>query len=164
MRSEPVSLRKSIIIAVPPICTYERVLTRPIYLIRLRMMQKAINELKVPDSDYSNCQQSVRLMHEAGVPILAGTDSNAIPDSPAHLEHGRSIHDELELLVKAGLSPIEALRSVTSVAAKEFGLDDRGVIAQGYRADLVLLEGDPTKDIRETRRIRRVWCGGVEVV
>lgn len=128
------------------------------------MMEKAIDELQVPKSDYSNCQESVRLMHEAGIPILAGTDSNAIPDSPAHLEHGMSIHRELELLVEAGVSPVEALQSVTSKAAMQFYLDDRGVIAPGYRADLVLIDGDPTKDIRESRRIRRVWCGGVEVV
>ena len=73
-----------------------------------------------------------------------------------------SLHDELELLVAAGLSTVEALRAVTVLPAKHFGLTDRGAIRPGLRADLVLLDGDPVADIRATRAICRVWCAGVD--
>jgi imidazolonepropionase-like amidohydrolase len=75
-----------------------------------------------------------------------------------------SLHDELELLVDAGLSTVEALRAATVLPAQHFGLRDRGVIERGRRADLVLIDGDPIADIRATRQIRRVWCAGVEHV
>lgn len=92
------------------------------------------------------------------VPILAGTDASM----PGTM-HGASLHRELELLVKAGLTPVEALTTATSRPARVFGLHDRGRIAPGLRADLVLVEGDPSHDILATRRIRGVWKRGVEV-
>jgi imidazolonepropionase-like amidohydrolase len=97
------------------------------------------------------------------VPILAGTDATETPAAPASPPFGTSLHDELELLVEAGLTPVEALRSATSVAAQHFGLDDRGAIAHGLRADLVLLDADPTIDIAATRSIRGVWLAGDRV-
>lgn len=124
---------------------------------------KRVTKLGIMGSNYKSCSESVRLMHKAGVPMLAGTDANNIPDSPAHVEHGMSIHRELELLVEAGLTSVEALRSATDVVAERFRLSDRGRIAPGMRADLVLVDGDPLRDISETRKVRRVWCAGVEV-
>ncbi|WP_405014674.1 amidohydrolase family protein [Kitasatospora sp. NBC_01539] len=110
----------------------------------------------------SGASRSVGALHRAGVPVLAGTDANVQPGVPARVEHGASLHRELELLVAAGLSTADALRAATSLPARHFGLADRGVIAPGLRADLVLVDGDPLADIRATRAIRRVWCGGVE--
>lgn len=101
---------------------------------------------------------AVRSLHEAGVPICAGTD--AMNPGTAH---GVSIHRELELLVDAGLSATDALRAATSVPAECFGLDDRGRIAAGLRADLILVRGDPTSDILATRDIARIWKGGVPI-
>lgn len=98
---------------------------------------------------------SVVKLHAAGVPILAGTDA----PNPG-TTHGASIHRELELLVAAGLTPSEALAAATSVPAAAFGLEDRGRIAPGLLADLVLVEGDPTADVRATRRIVRIWRRG----
>jgi imidazolonepropionase-like amidohydrolase len=98
---------------------------------------------------------AVRRLKAAGVPILAGTD--AINPGTAH---GASIHRELELLVSAGLSPAEAIAAATSVPAALFGLSDRGRIAPGARADLVLVDGDPTADIKATRKIVGVWKQG----
>jgi imidazolonepropionase-like amidohydrolase len=95
--------------------------------------------------------------------ILAGTDSNDDPAAPCQVAHGESLHEELERLVDAGLAPAEALRGATSLAAATFGLTDRGVIAPGYRADLLLVDGDPTLDISATRNIRGVWIGGGRV-
>jgi imidazolonepropionase-like amidohydrolase len=111
---------------------------------------------------YESARVSVAELHRAGVPILAGTDANAGPGIPFSPRHGESLHQELELLIEAGLSTVEALRAATVLPAQYFGLHDRGVIEPGRRADLVLVDGDPIADIRATRLIRRVWCAGVE--
>jgi imidazolonepropionase-like amidohydrolase len=99
---------------------------------------------------------AARALRRAGVPVLAGTD--ATPFAPAH---GAGLHRELELLVQAGLGNEEALAAATSVPARHFGLDDRGRIAPGLRADLLLVAGDPTEDIRATSAIVDVWRRGV---
>jgi imidazolonepropionase-like amidohydrolase len=76
--------------------------------------------------------------------------------------YGTSLHHELELLVQAGLSTADALRSATVLPAQAARLLDRGAIRPGMRADLVLVDGDPLADIRATRNIKRIWAGGVE--
>ncbi len=101
---------------------------------------------------------AVRKLHAAGVPILAGTD--AINPGTAH---GASLHRELELLVAAGLSPSQALAAATSLAADRFGLADRGRIAPGLRADLLLVTGDPCTEIKATRAIVGVWKQGQSI-
>ena len=111
-----------------------------------------------PALDFRHALDAVRDLRLAGVPILAGSDA----PNPG-TAHGVSLHRELELLVAAGLSPLEALRAATSVPAAAFGLKDRGRIARGLRADLVLVEGDPTEDVTATRAILKVWKLGQEV-
>jgi imidazolonepropionase-like amidohydrolase len=102
---------------------------------------------------------AVRNLHEAGVTLLAGSDpSIANPTS-----HGISLHRELELLGKAGLSPPEILAAATANVAAAFRLDDRGRILPGRRADMLLVRGDPTTDILAVRDIARIWKSGVEV-
>lgn len=108
--------------------------------------------------DFQNALAAVRQLAKAGVPILAGTDA----PNPG-TAHGASIHRELELLVSAGLSPTAALAAATATPARIFGLQDRGRIAPGLRADLVLVKGDPTTDITATRDIQRIWKAGHEV-
>jgi hypothetical protein len=107
---------------------------------------------------YANVLQGMALLH-GRVPILAGTDA----PGPG-LAHGASLHRELELLVLAGLTPAEALRAATSVPAAMFGLSDRGRICPGARADLVLVNGDPSADILATRAIVRVYKQGVRAL
>jgi imidazolonepropionase-like amidohydrolase len=102
-------------------------------------------------------EQAVRQLKAAQVPILAGTDA----PNPG-TSHGVSLHREMELLVRAGLTPLEALTAATSAPAKAFHLEDRGVIAPGKRADVLLVKGDPTQDIKATRDIVSVWKLGVE--
>ncbi|HEX3580004.1 MAG TPA: amidohydrolase family protein, partial [Thermoanaerobaculia bacterium] len=102
-----------------------------------------------------NAFAAVRQLKIAGVPILAGTDA----PNPG-TAHGASMHREMELLVKSGLTPIEALTAATSTPAKQFKLNDRGRIAVGLRADLLLVDGDPTTDILATRNIAGVWKNG----
>ena len=113
------------------------------------------------DYSYACAKDTVSALHSAGVPIFVGTDSNSGLESP--VSHGESIHRELELLVDAGLSVMEALRAATVEPAKYFGMNDRGVVEPGRRADLVLLSHSPVHDIRNTRTIKRVWCRGVEI-
>ena len=107
---------------------------------------------------YANLESALRLARDAGVPVLAGTDASSGAFPP-----GAMMHTELELMVKAGLSPSEALADATSVPAKIFGLDDRGRIAPGMRADLLLVRGDPTKDIYSTRDIVAIWKRGARI-
>jgi len=91
----------------------------------------------------------------AGVPILAGTDAGN-----AGTLYGISMHRELAALVEAGLTPTAALAAATSAPAAAFRLGQRGCIAKGCKADLLLVEGDPTRDITATRRIVEVWKDG----
>jgi imidazolonepropionase-like amidohydrolase len=124
----------------------------------LTMMETLAARPGRPGDDYGAARDSVAAAYRAGVPILAGTDANA--DSPAAVSHGDSLHHELELLVDAGLTSLDALRAATVLPARHFGLADRGAVGPGRRADLVLIDGDPLQDIRATRSIRRIWCGG----
>ncbi len=97
--------------------------------------------------------QLVGAMNRAGVQLLAGTDLVLYP--------GFSLHDELGLLVQAGLTPMEALQTATRNPARYFGLEDSlGTIEKGKLADLVLLGADPLKDISNTREISAVVLNG----
>jgi imidazolonepropionase-like amidohydrolase len=102
--------------------------------------------------------RNVRRLHRAGVTILAGTDA-----SNPGTAHGPSIHEEMELLVRAGMTPSEAIAASTAKPAAFFGTADRGRIATGLRADLLLVDGDPTVDIKATRRIVGIWKNGYPV-
>jgi imidazolonepropionase-like amidohydrolase len=93
----------------------------------------------------------LKAVHEAGVTIIPGTD--ALP--------GYSLHHELELYVRAGIPAPEALRMTTLTPAQVMGVTkDRGVIAAGKLADMVLVDGDPTQNIRDIRNITTVIKGG----
>lgn len=94
----------------------------------------------------------VKVLHDAGVPIVAGTDG-AVP--------GHSLLREIELYVQAGLTPMEAIQSATVVAARAMGLEDEvGTVAVGKRADLLVLDGNPLADIRNIRTGRWVVAAG----
>ena len=96
---------------------------------------------------------NVRRLHAAGVDIALGTDMWAFP--------GAGVHLELEDLVSAGLTPLEAIRSATLVSSRSLGVDrERGSIEAGKRADFLILENDPTRDIRNSRSIDSVYKGG----
>ncbi|WP_137175588.1 CIA30 family protein [Massilia sp. HP4] len=92
---------------------------------------------------------------KAGVPVLAGTDAGN-----AGTLYGISMHRELAALVDAGLTPTQALAAATSAPATAFRLGQRGCIAKGCKADLLLVGGNPAADIRATRRIVEVWKDG----
>ncbi len=98
----------------------------------------------------------VGALHRAGVSLLAGTDS-----TDAFVVAGYSLHQELELLVAAGLTPLQALQTATLNPARFLGQGtERGSVDKGRIADLVLLDANPLEDIRNTRRIAGVVIGG----
>ena len=92
---------------------------------------------------------------KGGVGLLLGSDAPQIFNVP-----GFSVHHELKYLVDAGLTPYEALKTGTVNVASYLGKSDsRGVIKQGYAADLVLLNGNPLKDITQTKSVEGVMIG-----
>ncbi|MFY2563643.1 CIA30 family protein [Corallococcus terminator] len=97
----------------------------------------------------------VKALRDAGVTLLAGTDAGN-----AGTQYGASMHHELLSLTQAGMTPSEVLAAATSAPAQAFRLPRRGRIAKGYKADLLLVDGDPTADIGATRRIVEVWKDG----
>ena len=98
----------------------------------------------------------VSAMHQAHVPIMTGTDAPMPGVYP-----GFSLHEEMSMLVDSGLTPSDALRSATLVPAKFLGIAGAaGTVEVGMRGDLVLLDADPTKDIRNTRLINAVLFDG----
>lgn len=102
--------------------------------------------------------QSFQLAHKSGVPIACGTDAGT-PLNP----HG-SVVPELELMVKYGMTPLEAIRSATALAAQAIGLGELvGRVAPGLRADLVAVEGNPAGDVRDLERVKLVLVDGIIV-
>jgi imidazolonepropionase-like amidohydrolase len=96
-------------------------------------------------------------MFRAGVPFMAGTDTAA----GVHVFPGFSLHEELALFVRAGLTPMQALQTATLNPAKFMNrLADMGTVEQGKLADLVLLDANPIDDIDNTRKIRAVVLAG----
>lgn len=100
---------------------------------------------------------NAKALHDAGVPVAVGTDAGMFP-------HQGATARELELLVRAGLTPAEALIAGTATSAAAIGLqDDRGTLRPGLRADLVLVDGRPWEDIAAVRRVERVFVDGRQV-
>ena len=96
---------------------------------------------------------------EAGVDIVLGTDAGAVPNHP----FGYTGHRELEIYVRLGMSPMQALVAATSNAAKHLGLNDMGMLSPGYSADFIILDGNPLDEIRNTRTISSVYLSGKEI-
>ena len=94
-----------------------------------------------------------------GLDLVLGTDAGAVPGHP----FGYTGHRELEIYVRLGMSPMDALRSATSLAAKHLGLRGLGLLEPGKQASLLILNSDPTSDIRNTRDIHSVYLNGQPV-
>jgi imidazolonepropionase-like amidohydrolase len=126
-----------------------------------RLVAESRARAEAPDTTFAEFSLSlVGRMHDGGVPIGAGTDTPIGLSIP-----GYSLHTELERLVEAGLTPLEALEAATVRPAEFFSLDDEmGVVEVGGRADLVLLDSDPLEDIANTRTIAAVFARGELVV
>jgi imidazolonepropionase-like amidohydrolase len=121
---------------------------------QMRFVNEAESDLRA--ELYAKSEALVAQMQESGVHLLAGTDTPAPEVVP-----GFALHEELALLVEAGLTPMQALLAATSSAARFLGKEkDSGMIAAGKYADLVLLDADPLENIRNTRKIRAVVVQG----
>jgi imidazolonepropionase-like amidohydrolase len=106
--------------------------------------------------DFEVAQQNLKKLFDGGVRVGFGTDSGALPGRIP----GFSEHRELELMVQAGLTPMQAITAATGKNAELLRATDRGTIAVGKRADLVVLDADPLTDIRNTRKIFAVYHDG----
>jgi imidazolonepropionase-like amidohydrolase len=96
--------------------------------------------------------ETVRLLHQAGVPIVVGTDQS-VP--------GFSVDREIELYVQAGFTPMEAIQAATLVAAQAMGMEkESGTIEVGKRADVILVDGNPLENISDIRKVNAVFAGG----
>ena len=116
-----------------------------------------------PQGRLSDVLATVLALDEAGVDLLIGTDVSQPFPFLGGLAHGASVHQELQYFVDAGISPSRALSAATAVSARRFGLSDRGTIAVGQRADLLLVDGDPTTTISDTLNTRAVWRRGTRL-
>jgi len=124
----------------------------PLYLPMLNRLQENAEALAV-------AQENIRLLYQAGIPVGAGGD----PEGDRYF--GRSLQRELELLVEAGLPDSVVLREATGTAARYLKLDDqRGSVAPGLRADLLIVPGKPWEDIRALRKVTWLLQEGRVVV
>jgi imidazolonepropionase-like amidohydrolase len=108
-----------------------------------------------PEQAHERLSRSLRIiraLHDAGIPIVAGTDKG-VP--------GVSVAREIELYVEAGLSPLEAIRAASAVPARVMGLaNESGTIAPGLRADFIVVEGNPLQRISDIRNVSLVSTNG----
>ena len=162
------ALRKHKTVVDPTLALYEllaRPTTQPIESFEPGI-RKVARELETPLGGFGSSPEVAPMhrrqfdeevalvgkLHRAGIPIVAGTDQS-VP--------GHSLHRELELYVRAGFSPLEALQAATIVPARAMKAEsDSGTIEPGKLGDLIVLDGDPLDDIHNTRRIFRVVTGG----
>jgi imidazolonepropionase-like amidohydrolase len=103
----------------------------------------------------AQAQRNLATLADAGIPIAFGTDAGPSVRFPGYFEHM-----ELQLMVDAGLTPEQALRSATAVAAECIGMEGVGTLAPGNWADFLVLGGDPLRDVRATRLLERVYIAG----
>jgi imidazolonepropionase-like amidohydrolase len=109
--------------------------------------------------DFAIGQQNLKRVFDGGVHVGFGTDSGALPGRiPGFAEHR-----ELELMVQAGLTPMQAITAATGENAKLLHVADRGTIAVGKHADLLVLDADPLSDIRNTQKIVAVYHDGLSI-
>ena len=107
--------------------------------------------------------KNLKPLLDAGIPIAMGSDSGSIPDRNLGRWVGYNEHVELEMMVGAGMTPMQALVSATSTAARVMKIDGAGSLATGKWADLVVLNANPLMDIKNTRQIDSVYIGGRKV-
>jgi len=106
-----------------------------------------------------NGMKNLKALQDAGVHIAFGTDSGA---QPARVP-GWAEHHELELMVRAGLTPMQALNAAGKGSAAMLGLKDRGTLEVGKKADFLVLDANPLDDIKNTRELVSIWHGGKEI-
>lgn len=112
--------------------------------------------VKIERTAFENALANVKALHAAGVKIALGTDSGG---NPSRIP-GWAEHRELQLLVRAGLTPMQAITAATRGSSTLIGSKDRGTIAKGKRADLIVLAANPLEDIANTQKLVAIWHDG----
>ena len=122
-----------------------------------RLCRGAKNEPGLPAAreQFAIALENVKKLADAGVRIVLGTDSGTTNRFPGYFEHR-----ELELMVDAGLSPLQAIEAGTTVGGEILGLKNAGTLAAGSDASFIVVDGDPSTDIRATRNIENVYVRG----
>lgn len=137
-----------------PVASFQPVMHRlpPVLRQRIVRMGVATVDTATAHARLANTLAILRRLHEAGVAVVAGTDEG-VP--------GWSVHREIELYVKAGIPPMDALRMATAIPAKAMGLDGSvGTLRPGMRADLVVLDANPLDDVANLRKVQLVMTRG----
>jgi hypothetical protein len=120
--------------------------------------ESALAGAAIKSKSFERKLQIVGAVHRAGIPLLAGTDTSRVQP---YTYAGFTLHDELAMLVRAGLTPVESLQTATVNPARFLGMEkDLGTIEKGKIANLVLLDADPFADIHNTTKISKVFLGG----
>ncbi len=121
--------------------------------IILKTITRLLNIEKMIRSCLRNASQAIATMHKSGIPIVVGTDASSWPVF-LNFFHGTSTIREMELLVQAGMSPLDVIESATRIPAEMMGLDKLiGTIEVGKRADLIIVPGDPLADISTLKSV-----------
>jgi imidazolonepropionase-like amidohydrolase len=115
-------------------------------------------KVRQSEREYANLQKSVAKLDAAGARIILGPDTGIEDNFFGHAEQ-----KELELMVEAGMTPSDVIVAATSRSAEFVGATDRGSLTPGKRTDILVLDANPLDDIRNTRRIARMYLAGVEV-
>lgn len=137
-----------------PIATFEPGITHVAPELRegLETMGAPPKQAQGAEAHFRALLETVRILHQAGVPIVAGTDQ-AVP--------GFSVDREIELYVKAGFTPMEAIQAATLVPARAMGMDgESGTVEAGKRADVIVVDGDPLQNISDIRKVDTVFAAG----
>lgn len=128
---------------------------KTIAAFRARLDEREHEPLFDTSRTYARLQRTVATLHAAGVRLVFSPDTGVFAQLP-----GMAEHRELQALVEAGIPALQAIEFATRRSAHLLGLDDRGLLEPGRRADLVILDADPRDDIRNTRRISSLVIAG----
>ncbi len=140
-------LKKENFFVIPTLLTMQKI-QKIFYKKTDKEVQKKIQML----------QQEVKRLYDIGVPILTGTDP---PNG--NINYGSDLYKEMILLHKAGIPTVDVLKSATSLPAMHFKLNEKGFIKKGYRADLILVDGNPIENMNDIANNKRVFKQGKEV-
>ena len=127
--------------------------------VRASYAQRTPAAVEAAQKTYRIMQRNLAKLNAAEALIGFGADSGAVPD----YFHAYNTHRELQLMVEAGMTPVQALTAVTVTSAEFLRLQDHGTLDAGKSADFLVLDGDPRSDIANTRKIAKVYLRGQEL-
>lgn len=128
----------------------------------LIMMKKFSNQwiFGYKKENYHNAEMSVQRYYENNIPILVGTDANIGIFAPK-VRFGKDVHEEMKLLVNAGIKPIDVLKGATSEVSKAFNTANYGYIKENCKVDFIIVNGKPDININELKNISKVYIDGI---